>query len=279
MSPITNRLTVRPIDRQNHETSSSFIQSEIGYGNYLPQLRPHLHIDASKGGSSIDNHQECENIVLRVEELADLYYHSLWNSFTNDEKYVLFDLAKDRFVNLRNTKVIRILMQKGVIKADDSLQIMNKSFNNFILSTVNRDEEILMEREQERKGSWNTVYLVLVILIFGLLSFVALAQQKLFQNFTLLIGAISSALALLTRFGGLIGSTTKTKKMRYGGKILRARPSNLTVDHVYIQNSIVLLRKPFSTSQRTLIPSRNRPSSPFNTIENFESSLTTCCPL
>ncbi len=207
--PLECKSTVAP---KSVTLLSSFIQSEIGYGNYLPQLRPHLNADIHEAGNWIDHHQECENIVLRVEELADLYYHSLWNSFTNDEKYLLFDLAKDRFVNLRNTKVIRILMQKGVIKADDSLQIMNQSFNNFILSTVNRDEEILMEREQERKGSWNTVYVVLVILMLGLLSFVALAQQKLFQNFTLLIGAISSALALFTRFGGLIGSTTKPKE-------------------------------------------------------------------
>jgi hypothetical protein len=185
-----------------------FIQTEIGYGNYLPHLKHQLHDNNNR----IDSQQEHENIILRVEELADLYYHSLWNCFTNEEKYLLFDLAKDRFVNLRNTKVIRILMQKGVIKANDSLQIMNQSFNNFILSAVNGDDEIRMEREQEQKGAWNTVYVVLIIVFLGLITFVALAQQKLFQNFSILIGAISSAIALLSRFGGLFGATTKAKE-------------------------------------------------------------------
>ena len=146
---------------------------------------------------------------MKIEELADTYYHSLWNSFSDAEKFLLHDLAKDRYVNLKNVKTIRLLLQKGVIVADDTLQIMNRSFNNFILSVVNEEEELQMEKEQSSKGSWNIVQSVLIILLIALIAFIAIAQQDLFRDLNVLIGAFGSAIALITRFGGLFSSKPK----------------------------------------------------------------------
>ena len=124
---------------------NGFVRSELFHGNYLPRVKPLLE------NERYGTYEEKENYVLRVEEVAETYYQSLWNSFSNSEKHLLYDLAKDRFVNLKNLSTIRILMQKGVIVAEDTLTIMNRSFNNFILSVVNEDEESKMERELHEK--------------------------------------------------------------------------------------------------------------------------------
>lgn len=174
-----------------------FARSELLHGQYLRSIH---HLLASE---SCETYQEKENYVLIVEEIAESYYQSLWNSFSNSEKHLLYDLAKDRFVNLRNLAAIRVLMQKGVIVVEDTLSIMNRSFNNFILSVVKEDEELRMEKELNQKGSWSLVRAVIIIALIALTAFIALAQQNLLHDFNLLLGAIGSAAALLTRFGGL----------------------------------------------------------------------------
>jgi hypothetical protein len=186
---------------QGVDHANPIVQSELQYGRYLPGLAPLFRHD------SPDTYEKEENFVLQVEEVSTAYYHSLWNSFSNPEKFLLFDLAKDRFVNLRNAKVIRMLLQKGVIIAEDSLQIMNRSFNSFILSTVNEAEELRMERELNNKGSWSIMHTVLMILLFGLITFIVLAQQHLLDNINVLLAVLGSVIGLLTKFGGLFGSS------------------------------------------------------------------------
>jgi hypothetical protein len=182
------------------ELLQKVLRAELNHGAYLPSLREFFSRDDYQGDSLE------EDVVLKVEELADTYYHSLWNSFSDAEKFLLYDLAKDRFVNMRNLKLIRILMQKGVIVREDSLRIMNKSFNNFILSVVRQDEEMFMEQELRKRGTWDTVRLVLIISLLGLVGFIAMAQQEWMQNFNALITALGGVVALLLRFGGLFGS-------------------------------------------------------------------------
>jgi len=191
-------LYFQPLSKENKMANADeFVQSELNHGQFLPALEHHIPFE------STDTYACQENFVLKIEELADAYYQSLWNSFSNAEKFLLYDLAKDRYVNLKNVKTIRLLLQKGVIAADDSIQIMNKSFGNFILSVVSEDEEIQMEKELSQKGSWNIVQSVLIVLLIGLVAFIAIAQQDLFRDLNVLIGALGSAIALLTRFGGL----------------------------------------------------------------------------
>lgn len=197
-------LYFQPLSKENTLLSNDvFIRSELNHGLFLPTLASHIPNETT-------HTYPCqENFVLKIEELADTYYHSLWNSFSDAEKFLLHDLAKDRYVNLKNVKTIRLLLQKGVIVADDSLQIMNRSFNNFILSVVNEEEELQMEKEQSSKGSWHVVQSVLIILLIALIAFIAIAQQDLFRDLNVLIGAFGSAIALITRFGGLFSIKSK----------------------------------------------------------------------
>lgn len=178
------------------------VDEEIAFGNFLPKLKRCLDNQNAQG----------EDKILLVEEMAESYYHALWNSFSRDEKYLLYDLAKDRFVNMRNTMMIRMLMKKGVLIMEDSLRIMNKSFNNFILSVVKEDEEIAMTNELRAKGTWNTVQVVIIISLIAITAFIALAQEDILTNFNAIMTTLAGVVGLLLRFGGLFSSGSKLKE-------------------------------------------------------------------
>jgi hypothetical protein len=193
--------SIRP--SQKLSPTPSLVDRELKACYYLRTLEKRKYI--THGG-----HDE-EDFILRVEETAEPYYHAVWNSLSKIEKYFLFDLAKDGFVNLKNQKLIRGLMQKGVIEMKDSLRLMNQSFNNFILNVFKEDEELDMEKEVSRNGTWHSIRLVLVMVLVGIVVFVALAQKELFDNMNTFLLALSGALALLSKFGGLFGSGAKSK--------------------------------------------------------------------
>lgn len=179
---------------------------ELAYGTFLPKLRTHV------ANQPVETYTEREDFILKIEEMAEVYYHSLWNSFSKVEKRLLYDLALDRFVNVKNIATIRILLQKGVLVIRDSLQIFNKSFNNFILSAVNEDEEMMMQQEMRKKGSWNSVQLVLILVFLGIAMFISFAQRDILQNLNALITAIGGITALALRFGGLFTTGNKPKE-------------------------------------------------------------------
>jgi len=186
------------------ENNSGYV--ELSRGNFLPGLWNYFR------GTPLTNHTELEDFILRVEELSDNYYHSIWSSLSHQEKMQLYDLAKDQFVNLKNLQVVRLLIQKGIVIVEDSLRTMNRSFNNFILSVVREDEEIAMDQELRSKGTWNTVQIVLLLAVVGIITFISLAQQDILHDLNTLITTLGAVLALLLRFGGLFSGTPKVKE-------------------------------------------------------------------
>ena len=87
---------------------NKFISHELDHGDYLPKLKEQLN-------ESILNRREREEMILKVENLSHFYYTLIWNCLTSSEKFLLHDLAKDGFVNMRNMKTIRALRQKGIL--------------------------------------------------------------------------------------------------------------------------------------------------------------------
>ncbi|HEX6225783.1 MAG TPA: hypothetical protein VFZ52_15300, partial [Chryseolinea sp.] len=197
-------LMYMPLQSVN-DKPDSFLDSELNNGSFLPKLKEKF--DKTDDPSF----KQKEDIILQIEEMAESYYTGLWNAFSNTEKLVLYDLAKDRFVNTSNTPVLRMLINKGIINCDDSIRIMNQSFNDFILRIVKVDEEIAMEKQSKQRGTWHTVQLILFLVFIAIAILIGLAEEKLIQNLNGLITAIGGLTALLLRFGGFFGSSDKTK--------------------------------------------------------------------
>jgi hypothetical protein len=194
-----HHLSIRP--KAEMQFNSTIMDAELNACAYLQNLSDQLE----------PNTLEEDDFVINLEELAGPYYTSLWNSFSVDEKLVLFDLAQDRFVNMKNHRLLRILMLKGiVVKEPDGLSIMNRSFSNFIVNVFQHDETVTLAPNAE-KGSWQNIQLVFVLVLIGIATFIALAQKEFFGNIDALVVAATSAFALFSRFGGFFGSDSKVK--------------------------------------------------------------------
>jgi hypothetical protein len=190
---------------------------ELNKGSFLPNLLPGIKdyfvkLKENAGGdeSKIDK----EDIILRIQLLAESYYLGLWNTLSKEEKYIIYDLAKDRFVNINNKNGIRSLLEKGLLIYENELRIMNESFTNFVLSIIKKGEALTMEKEVRDKGTWSTVSAVLGLTLLGILAFLFLGNPDFFQDFNAMISVLIAIASVVPRLGGL----TSFAKASSGGE-------------------------------------------------------------
>jgi len=147
-----------------------------------------------------------EEVILKIQSMAQPFYFSLWNTCSKEEKYLLYDLAMDGFVNLQNERGLKKLLEKGLIYYNQSLQVMNESFRNFILTTIKESESLAMEKELRRSGTWSLYSSVFLLLLLSLMVFIAFSQQEILSQFVALLVGLTTAVPYLLRFSGFFSA-------------------------------------------------------------------------
>jgi len=144
-----------------------------------------------------DEDSDCdeEDKILNVQAKAQLYYYATWNSMDRREQLLIYDLVTDGLVNFRNLYVIYHLMSRGIlIYKDGTIDLFNKSFSNFVLTIVDKERSFNFDREAKQTGSWSNLKVPFLMIIGGVLAFIFLTQQSLFND---LFGWFTAAFALL----------------------------------------------------------------------------------
>ncbi|MBZ9728677.1 hypothetical protein LB467_03175 [Salegentibacter sp. JZCK2] len=164
------------------------IAQELGYSNFLPTLAPVIF--AKTKFLNPDSHIDYQRMIVHIQNLSYGYYTDIWNSMPSRERYMVYDLAKDGFLNIKNGNSLFTLMKKGLIIWRDRPVIFNNSFRNFIISSVSSSEALHLEIKNRGQGSWGTIRIVIYLVIFTIIVFILLGEPDLIKDFETLIGAL-----------------------------------------------------------------------------------------
>jgi len=136
-----------------------------------------------------------EEMILYIQDIAQTYYFSLWKTCYKNQRFLLYDLAYDGIANFKDGGTVLFLMKKGLLKFDNGIEIMNKSFRNFIIDAIGEEDALAMRKEMEQKGTWSSTRIVLVIVAISLLIFILMVNK----------GSINQVSAIITGSVALIG--------------------------------------------------------------------------
>lgn len=164
------------------------IAQELGYSNFLPTLAPVIY--AKSKSLNPDSHLDYQRMIVHIQNLSYGYYTDIWNSMPSRERYMVYDLAEDGFLNIKNGNSLFTLMKKGLIVWRDRPVIFNNSFRNFIISSVSSAEALHLEIKSRGRGSWGTIRIVLYLIIVAVMVFILLGEPDLIKDFETLIGAL-----------------------------------------------------------------------------------------
>ena len=192
-------------------TVKSLIREELSATDYLRQLKPAMR-DYYKNHYEKTSYQNPkENIIRRIDLLAEKYYRNLLDSCSIEEKHVLYDTADDLIVNPKNKASIFSLLEKGLlIKECDKINFFNMSFRRFVMNSLNRawatEIEVKMRKETR---TWKGYKITLTIIIIALFVFIAMANQNFFDNLNQLFIIIAGGITAITGILGLLSRQNK----------------------------------------------------------------------
>ena len=147
-----------------------------------------------------DENKKSKKSHLSSSETTDLQCDFIWNNLTNHEKVVLFDLADDGLVNIKNKLIINRLIQKNLISLEPAPKFVSNNFRNYILKNLSQETVKMLEGKIGLKKKWkNMRYLILFILI-PLAAFIMISQgisiEKIFGIFTGILAVITGVARL-----------------------------------------------------------------------------------
>ncbi|HET6990232.1 MAG TPA: hypothetical protein VFJ43_02865, partial [Bacteroidia bacterium] len=153
-----------------------------------------------------------EEIILQIQSMAHPYYDSLWNSLSKEERYTVFDIAQDGLANTKNREVIIMLLNKGVLVYEDKLKIMNRSFQNFVLSEVNSKTILTVEKNNIPLGNWARIKSPLIIILIAVAIFIFATQQETFNRVIAFITTFAAGLPVILRLISLLSFNSGGKQ-------------------------------------------------------------------
>jgi len=165
--------------------------------------------DDGQNGNHLDlenQHLDRQRMVMHTQNLAHGYYNDIWNALPTRERYLLYDLAKDGFLNIKNRNSLFSLMKKGLVVWKDRPVIFNDSFKNFIYTSVSLNEALRLEKRSRANGSWGNIRILFYLMILTVIVFIAMGRPELFKDFETLITALGGLGVIIPLVSKLLAS-------------------------------------------------------------------------
>lgn len=149
--------------------------------------------------------------------LAEVDHHRIWKLCTRSERLLLYQLARGRLANPRNTAVIYALMARGLLKLDPWPKIADEGFENFV-RTAETTAELAQWQQDAAHGTGRrvrstilTILLVVLLLVVVWFSWSAGDKLKVFYavvaGAVAFLGQIGQALNFVRTGAGMAGRT------------------------------------------------------------------------
>ncbi|MDC9721289.1 MAG: hypothetical protein PSN34_00765 [Urechidicola sp.] len=187
-----------------HEEKLLLLMRELKHGSFLQKQFPILE----KKIQGITN----DEIILLIQNYVKSYYFALWNALTRKEKFAVYDMSNDGFINTKNIPIINSLLKKGMfIIENNRIDIMNQSFKNFVLSVLPGEEMKLMNSEVRKKGKWSNIKTVIILIILALVVLIGFGKPDFFKSMNKILIAIAG---IMTVIPTLTKAFTLTQKIK-----------------------------------------------------------------
>lgn len=154
-----------------------------------------------------------QKAIWSLQNISGIFYHHIWQSLSPDERYLVYDLAEEGLVNQTNKYHLSMLIQKGVVKRKEQfgqLELMNDSFKDFILISVNKEEALQIKDELKASGSWSELKTPIMLLVIGILIILIASQQEAFSTIIGYMTAIAALIPTLNALFSIVKPAPKT---------------------------------------------------------------------
>ena len=161
----------------NDETTNE-LAVEIEYGPNSTVIASLISEEISRDDLKITLSQErYEKCILSIQRYNKAYYMNIWAELSLKERKMVYNYAREGFINFFNKETMTALIQKGIVKMNlskDSLVLFSESFRNFVCIYVSDEEVTRFKLEESRSGNAKMIQAAVfsfVLICIALISF------------------------------------------------------------------------------------------------------------
>lgn len=133
--------------------------------------------------------------------LAAVDHHRTWKLCTRSERLLLYELARGRLANPRNTTVIEALLARGLLKLDPWPKIADEDFANFVRTAETTDEVAQWQQDAVQGSGRRVRSTILAILLAALLLAVVWFSWSAGDKFKVISAIVAGSVAFLGQIG------------------------------------------------------------------------------
>jgi hypothetical protein len=132
----------------------------------------------------------------------------IWQSLTNEEKFLLYDLAEDNLVNSFDDYNLNMLIAKGVVKRrNGTLVLFNKGFRNFILTAIGNSEAMKIKNRIKDNGKWGNLRVPFVIVMAAIFVFLLASEEEAYSKLLTYVAALGAGIPAILKLFSLFEKT------------------------------------------------------------------------
>lgn len=170
----------------------SWLEKETAYNPFLRRLRDEL-----------DPTTDRARLLDEIAERSETYYAGLWASCREDEKLLLYQLARNGLANGRNRRTLRRLIARGLVRRDPNLELFSETFRLYVLTAAKREDLVKRTREARGASTWDSLRLPFFIIIISFLLLLFATQKDLLTTTTALATALTTGLPIIMKLIGV----------------------------------------------------------------------------
>ncbi|SMO36497.1 Peptidoglycan/LPS O-acetylase OafA/YrhL, contains acyltransferase and SGNH-hydrolase domains [Saccharicrinis carchari] len=128
------------------------------------------------------------------------YYQKIWNSCSNNEKSVLYDISEDHVINMHKEGVVSELINKGLVCNGRYLSLFNLSFTHFVAHQQMEVKRINAILCASHASGWSQYSLPIKLLAVAILIFLFVTQQEFLSGLQSIIVSVGAIVTFGARF-------------------------------------------------------------------------------
>ena len=144
-----------------------------------------------------------ETIVIAIQQASLSFFEKTWSSLSLDEKFLLYDLAQDGLINLKNRKTISSLFDKKIICWHERVEFVSAAFKNYVLTDADKTSFDQIRDAIDSEARWNEYKAPLILVVASIIVFLFFTQQNFLSNLNTILISAGALGGVYLKFSGL----------------------------------------------------------------------------
>ena len=141
-------------------------------------------------------------VIRNIHELSFSYCKYIWESLSEEEQFVLLDLAPDALVNRKNHEWLKLLIKKGIIEIKEDIRIISPAFRRFVLTSVDISGFEGTQKKLSYESNWHRLKVPLILIATSILVLLVITQQNFLSNINTILVSVAAIIGVYLKISG-----------------------------------------------------------------------------